>query len=990
MTLRHPLGLLLLCALLSVVRGHNDLTDSSRTADGQSTQNLSSNASSTDTLNRGRPSSAIANSSPFDMWSSFRVSEYTCSLLDGSDLDAAPATKEPPEELAYSSTASIAQPTESPEPFISFEDWKKIKQAEEEEQDTQDEAEAASSSSVSEQSEISSGNNAPIPTETAVNQSHANDSSNVTVSPGQSSAQTKGKSDIPTSNSASVQRPSASPPPAPHHNRYNYASPDCSARIHSSSPQTQHASSLLHKSRDRYMLTPCKAKEHWAVIELCDEIRIEAVEIAIWEFFSGVVREVRVSVGGEDDEDFEDDPADDVTGRSVKWEEVGSFVGKNVRGVQTFTLSQPTSFHRFVRLDFPSYYGTEYYCPVSQLKVYGMNQMEAFKWEQKRISAASKGRNEAKEKEAEERRAKDRAEKEKQANEEKDRQQEREKELDALEKLLHEQAGRVVPDILTETAILSKLAETANTRSSDAKSSSTTATSSSVDTALTTDSSQTPNVNSDNGNGTSDPPKTAQNMNTMTTDTAAPSSPSVSASTSSSSTYSRSSPPRTDSSESIYAFIIRRLNDLEGNSTLVARYIEEQAKVMRLMLTRVEKGWDEWKEDDRGKWEQERMRQEDRLGKVISQLELQRSAFEEERKTFQTQLRGLTDELGYERRRGLAQLFVMFIIIILGVISRSSTIDAVLKPLLAEAKRRRSIYGSKSFSGPLTGLRIDMGAGRPPAVIGQGRPKSLSDLNDALIPQVDSPTSPTPTPVSAKSHARSLGKSNSIKRSGTPRQRKLPPGVLTNFRSVSATDHLPGQVPLNTSSSSPLYTSSSGLTSPRPRGSLSSSLNKPNGPTKKLARSSHLHIIDSDRRKSKSPRPIHTSTLTSPVNGDERTIAGDGFETPRKATTNHHQVFQNGDRFLSTSPSNEVSPFTISSSQMPEQSTVDDGPSDWGTDAETEASVSEVEDEVEHLSNNIVSNNSSPGTDDHQVQVADEVVKELANIWNNPSSSSGK
>ena len=109
-------------------------------------------------------------------------------------------------------------------------------------------------------------------------------------------------------------------PKKPAHHKYNYASPDCSARIHSASPQTQHASSLLHKSRDRYMLTPCRADQHWVVVELCDEIRIEAVEIAVWEFFSSVVREVKVSV----DED----------GDANQWKEVASFVGKNVRGVQ--------------------------------------------------------------------------------------------------------------------------------------------------------------------------------------------------------------------------------------------------------------------------------------------------------------------------------------------------------------------------------------------------------------------------------------------------------------------------------------------------------------------------------------------------------------------------------------------------------------------------------------------------------------------------------
>jgi len=70
------------------------------------------------------------------------------------------------------------------------------------------------------------------------------------------------------------------------------------------------------------MLTPCRADEHWVIIELCDEIRVEAIELAVWEFFSGIVRGVTVSVG------------DEASSASASWTQVGEFVGKNVRGAQ--------------------------------------------------------------------------------------------------------------------------------------------------------------------------------------------------------------------------------------------------------------------------------------------------------------------------------------------------------------------------------------------------------------------------------------------------------------------------------------------------------------------------------------------------------------------------------------------------------------------------------------------------------------------------------
>lgn len=64
-------------------------------------------------------------------------------------------------------------------------------------------------------------------------------------------------------------------------------------------------------------------------------------------------------------------------------------------------------------------------------------------------------------------------------------------------------------------------------------------------------------------------------------------------------------PDRKDS-ESIYAFIVRRVNDLEGNSSLVARYIDEQSKAMRTMLNRTEREIIKRIEvEDKSRWEQE-------------------------------------------------------------------------------------------------------------------------------------------------------------------------------------------------------------------------------------------------------------------------------------------------------------------------------------------------------------------------------------------------
>jgi len=138
----------------------------------------------------------------------------------------------------------------------------------------------------------------------------------------------------------------------------------------------------------------------------------------------------------------------------------------------------------------------------------------------------------------------------------------------------------------------------------------------------------------------------------------------------------------------------------------------------------------------------------------------------------------------------------MIVVIILGVASRTSAIDAVLRPIVTEAQRRRCVYKLDRTHGPLTGLRIDMGADRPPAVIGQGLPNPLDE----------SRLKPKGTP----------------RRPSTPAKRRPVSAMNPNFRSFGSLDHL-------------------GST-PRPR----SSLPRPSG-HRRLARSAHLHAIDPKR-----------------------------------------------------------------------------------------------------------------------------------------------
>lgn len=154
--------------------------------------------------------------------------------------------------------------------------------------------------------------------------------------------------------------------------RFNYASLDCSARVHTAHRSAKSPSSILSSKRDRYMLSPCDTskEKHFVVVELCDDIRIDTVQLANFEFFSGVFKDFTVSV------------AKTYTTEPDGWTLVKGYQAKNIRGVQTFR--PPTSlrdFYRFIRIDFLSHYGNEYYCPVSLLRVYGLTHLEEWKWD---------------------------------------------------------------------------------------------------------------------------------------------------------------------------------------------------------------------------------------------------------------------------------------------------------------------------------------------------------------------------------------------------------------------------------------------------------------------------------------------------------------------------------------------------------------------------------------------------------------------------------
>lgn len=149
--------------------------------------------------------------------------------------------------------------------------------------------------------------------------------------------------------------------------RYNYASADCAARILTTNRGAKCPYAILQSQKDSYMLNLCSFDDKHVIIELCQDIRIDALVIANFEYFSSMVKDFRLSVSKK----YPPPP-------SSGWKLVGTFVAENSKQEQPFLVVGTTMYSRYVRLDFDTHHGNEYYCLLSKVRIYGKTMMEDF------------------------------------------------------------------------------------------------------------------------------------------------------------------------------------------------------------------------------------------------------------------------------------------------------------------------------------------------------------------------------------------------------------------------------------------------------------------------------------------------------------------------------------------------------------------------------------------------------------------------------------
>lgn len=149
--------------------------------------------------------------------------------------------------------------------------------------------------------------------------------------------------------------------------RYNYASIDCAATIVKTNNEAKGANSILVDNKDSYLLNECRSKNKHVVIELCEDILVDEVSIGNFEFYSSVFKDIKISVSDR----F---PA-------PQWMILGEFQAENIKKLQTFKIENPIIWAKFLKVEFLTHYGDQFYCPVSTVQVHGKTMIEQFKEE---------------------------------------------------------------------------------------------------------------------------------------------------------------------------------------------------------------------------------------------------------------------------------------------------------------------------------------------------------------------------------------------------------------------------------------------------------------------------------------------------------------------------------------------------------------------------------------------------------------------------------
>ncbi|KAJ1385212.1 SUN domain [Sesbania bispinosa] len=142
---------------------------------------------------------------------------------------------------------------------------------------------------------------------------------------------------------------------------YNYASASKGAKVLGSNKEAKGVSNILSRDKDKYLRNPCSAEEKFVIIELSEETLVDTIEIANFEHHSSNLKDFEIHGS--------------LNFPTGVWVFLGNFTALNVKHAQRFVLKEP-KWVRYLKLNLQSHYGSEFYCTLSVVEVYGVDAVE--------------------------------------------------------------------------------------------------------------------------------------------------------------------------------------------------------------------------------------------------------------------------------------------------------------------------------------------------------------------------------------------------------------------------------------------------------------------------------------------------------------------------------------------------------------------------------------------------------------------------------------
>lgn len=445
--------------------------------------------------------------------------------------------------------------------------------------------------------------------------------------------------------------------------RFNYASFDCAATIMKTNADTKGAANILIENKDTYLLNKCSSQNKFVIIELCQDILVDTVAIANFEFFSSMFRHIRISV------------SDRFPVANEGWHNLGEFEAASVRNLQYFYIKNPLIWARYLQVEFLSHWGNEFYCPISLVRVHGTTMMDEYK-----------------------------------NQEEKERRQQQQQQEKAVGSSTTKQEptatvssrGEVLQETeqtdtnirVESTSVHQKLTKTPplhqellnnETSSKNVSLPRSNVSVSNISPLVLNESCSwddylkdhdfNPVVHNDTTVADDDNKNSTGTQNTLTA-------------------HQTSAEPKTQ--DSIYQTIMKRLSLLESNATLSLKYIEEQSQNLRDLLMKIEKKqnmrielfFNEFNKSVVDQLELFQTQYSNLLMQTVYDLESQRRRSDRDVSALSSRLSLLADELVYQKKVGLAQAVVLLVILAFVIITRGTQVDSYAVSAINQSSHR--------------------------------------------------------------------------------------------------------------------------------------------------------------------------------------------------------------------------------------------------------------------------------------------------------------